>query len=150
MDGEGPTILLVEDEPNDVLLIERAFRKTGMRYPLRAVEDGENALAYLLGEPPYDDREEYPFPAMVLLDLNLPKKSGLEILEEIRGHENPDIREVPVIMLTSSKSGVNVDRATDLGANFYLVKPVKFEEYLDMAKAINLYCTALNLKAGHE
>ncbi|MCI0497720.1 MAG: response regulator [Thermoplasmata archaeon] len=141
---EEPTILLVEDEPNDVLLLERAFKKSDLRFPLRSVEDGEQCLAYLRGDPPYDDRDEHPFPAMVLLDLNLPRLSGLEVLETIRG--DPALSHTPVVMLTASKLGEDVDRATELGANFYLVKPVRFEEYMDMAKAINLYAKVLKAK----
>jgi len=139
MTGTKNTILLVDDDPNDILLIKRAFKKTEMPYPVEAVEDGESAKAYLEGKAPYDDRKKFPFPSMVLLDVNMPRISGHDLLSWIRKH--PELKNLPVVMLTSSKAGADVDKAEELGANFYLVKPVKFEEYLELAKAVNLYCS---------
>jgi len=139
MTGAKNTILLVDDDPNDILLIKRAFKKTEMPYPVESVEDGESAKAYLEGKAPYDDRKKFPFPSMVLLDVNMPRISGHDLLSWIRKH--PELQNLPVVMLTSSKAGADVDKAEELGANFYLVKPVKFEEYLELAKAVNLYCS---------
>jgi CheY-like chemotaxis protein len=144
MNLEGYTILLVEDDPNDVLLIERAFRRANLANPLRVVGDGEAALAYLSGELPYTDRDRYPMPLMILLDLKLPRKSGLEVLAWLR--QQPGLKRLPVVVLTSSREASDINRAYDLGANSYLVKPVDFDALLDMVKNLNLYWLLLNEK----
>jgi CheY-like chemotaxis protein len=144
MNLEGYTILLVEDDPNDVLLIERAFRRANLANPLRVVGDGEAALAYLSGELPYADRDRYPMPLMILLDLKLPRKSGLEVLAWLR--QQPGLKRLPVVVLTSSREASDINRAYDLGANSYLVKPVDFDALLDMVKNLNLYWLLLNEK----
>ncbi len=136
------TILLVEDDPNDIVLIQRAFAKAALVNPLRIVRDGEEALQYLAGQPPYDDRGRHPLPSLILLDLKLPRKSGLEVLEWIRQQEH--LKHIPVIVLTSSREMRDVNRAYDLGANSYLVKPVGFEGLLEMLKAIGMYWVILN------
>jgi len=138
------TLLLVEDDPNDVMLFRRAKDKSNLANPLQVVDDGEAALAYLSGQGIYADRSLYPFPALMLLDLKLPRKSGLEVLEWLRQH--PGIHRLPVVVLTSSKESVDVGRAYDLGANSYLVKPVAFDILLEMVKALGLYWFILNEK----
>ncbi|MCK5545342.1 MAG: response regulator, partial [Desulfobulbaceae bacterium] len=90
------TILLVEDNPNDVILIERAFRKANIANPLQRVTDGEQAVAYLAGERPYAERARCPLPVLMLLDLKLPRKSGLEVLEWLR--DQPSLKRLPVIV----------------------------------------------------
>lgn len=136
------TILLVEDDPNDVLLTQRAFAQASLVNPLRVVMDGDAALNYLAGRPPYDDRTRYPIPSLVLLDLKLPRRSGLEILQWMR--EQEDLKSIPVIILTSSQQSLDIDRAYELGANSYLVKPVGFDGLLEMVKAIGMYWVLLN------
>lgn len=138
------TILLVEDDPNDVLLIQRAFRKARLVNPLQVVRDGEEAIAYLGGEGAYADREQYPLPALVLLDLKLPRRSGFEVLQWIRQHAG--LKRVPVVVLTSSRNGPDVNLAYELGANSYLVKPVGFEGLVDLLKAVHLYWMVLSEK----
>ena len=138
------TILLVEDNPNDVILIERAFRKANIANPLQRVTDGEQAVAYLAGERPYAERARCPLPVLMLLDLKLPRKSGLEVLEWLR--DQPSLKRLPVIVLTSSKEAVDINRAYELGANSYLVKPMAFDDLLNMIKALNLYWLILNEK----
>lgn len=139
---EPQTILLVEDDTNDVLLIQRAFRKAHVVNPLQVVGDGEQAITYLTGQPPYSDRERYPLPALVLLDLKLPRKSGLEVLAWLR--QQPGLKRLRVVVLTSSKEAIDVNRAHELGANSYLVKPVEFDALLDMIKTIDLYWMILS------
>jgi len=139
-----PTLLLVEDDPNDIMLFRRAKDKTNLANPLQVVEDGEAAVAYLSGQGQYADRNRYPLPALVLLDLKLPRKSGLEVLAWLR--EQPGLRRVPVVVLTSSKESTDVGLAYDLGANSYLVKPVAFDNLLEMIKALGLYWFILNEK----
>lgn len=142
MTKEGFTVLLVEDDPDDVFFLRDAFKKTGMPDALRVVRDGEEAVAYLLGLAAYADRSLHPLPALVLLDLKLPRKSGLEVLEWRRGR--PELMRVPVIVLTSSQSEDDMVKAYEFGANSYLVKPISSDAQLDMVKAIRGYWIALN------
>ncbi len=139
-----PTLLLVEDDANDVMLFRRAKDKSNLANPLQVVEDGEAAVAYLSGQGQYADRNRYPLPALMLLDLKLPRKSGLEVLAWLR--EQPGLLRLPVVVLTSSKESVDVGQAYDLGANSYLVKPVAFDKLLEMVNALGLYWLILNEK----
>lgn len=139
---ENRLVLLVEDDPNDVLLVQRAFRKAGTSAPMRVVNDGQAAVDYLEGRGPYTDRSLHPLPALVLLDLKLPRKSGHEVLAWLRAQ--PTLKRMPVVVLTSSKESLDVNRAYDLGANSYLVKPVVFADLLRMAQTLDLYWLQLN------
>jgi len=138
------TILLVEDDSNDVLLIQRAFRKANLANPLQVVRDGEDAIAYLAGQAPYTNREHYPLPVLLLLDLKLPRKSGFEVLAWLR--QQPGLKRLPVVVLTSSSRTADINQAYELGANSYLVKPVAFDALLDMVRTLNLYWLILNEK----
>ena len=138
MSSSQTTILLAEDESNDVFLMQRAFKKAMLSNPLRTVHDGEEAIAYLSGEGHFAARAEYPMPTLMLLDLKLPRKSGLEVLAWIRGQSSP-VRRLPVIVLTSSRQNIDVNRAYDLGANSYLVKPVTFEGLVDMIRSLEKF-----------
>jgi len=130
-------LLVVEDDPNDVLLLSRALRKAALSNPVQFVNDGEAAIAYLAGQGEYKDRERYPLPALVLLDLKVPRKSGLEVLAWLR--LQPGLKRLPVIVLTSSKEPSDVSRAYEMGANAYLVKPAVSEALVDIVRAINLF-----------
>ena len=136
------TILMVEDDPNDILLTQRAFMLASLVNPLRVVRDGEEAINYLGGRDAYVDRTRYPLPSLVLLDLKLPRKSGLEVLEFLRAQ--PSLKQTPVIVLTSSQESSDIQRAYMLGANSYLLKPVGFDGLLEMVKAIGMYWVILN------
>jgi CheY-like chemotaxis protein len=138
-------ILLVEDDANDVFLMQRACRKVELPNPLQVVGDGDEAVDYLAGAGRYTDRAQYPLPALVLLDLKLPRKGGLEVLEWLRKQET--LRRLPVVVLTSSKEPADVNRAYDLGANSYLVKPLGFDALLDLVRSLNVYWLSLNEKA---
>jgi CheY-like chemotaxis protein len=142
MISDRPTILLVEDDPNDVLLIQRAFRKANLANPVQVATDGDEAVAYLEGQGEFVDRSAHPLPALVLLDLKLPRRSGLEVLEWMRAQ--PGLRRIPVAVLTSSRESIDVNRAYDLGANSYLVKPVGIESLIEMVKALDVYWLILN------
>lgn len=137
VEPEHHPILLVEDSPDDQLLIRRAFRKANLLNPLHVVGDGDAAVAYLAGEGAYADRAAHPLPAIVLLDLKLPRRSGLEVLSWIRAR--PEVRRTPVVVLTSSRDGDDVARAYELGANSYLVKPVAFDGLMEMVKSLGVY-----------
>jgi CheY-like chemotaxis protein len=142
MSLNGPTILLVEDNANDVLLIERAIRKAKLANPIQVATNGEEAIAYLAGDPPYADRHRFPLPILILLDLKLPRKSGLEVLEWLRGC--PQLRRINVVVLTSSRESSDVNRAYDLGVNSYLVKPVSPDRLLEMMRTVGDYWLVLN------
>jgi CheY-like chemotaxis protein len=142
MNVSSQPILLVEDEENDVMLLQRAFRRAGMVNPLQVVRHGDDAVAYLEGTGVYADRAAYPLPVLVLLDLKLPRRTGLEVLEWVKGQMG--VKKIPIVVLTSSKNDSDVDRAYELGANSYLVKPVSFETLLELVKSLELYWLVLN------
>jgi CheY-like chemotaxis protein len=135
-------VLLVEDDDNDVVLVQRAFRRASVANPVAIARDGDQAVAYLDGKGEFADREKHPLPVVILLDLKLPRRSGLEVLEWMRGVEW--IRRIPVVILTSSRESVDVNKAYDLGANSYLVKPVTFKNLLELITQLNLYWLVLN------
>jgi CheY-like chemotaxis protein len=132
-----PTILLVEDDKNDVFLMERAFANTGVPVQVQVARDGREALRYLHGEGNYADREQHPLPCLVLLDLNLPHVPGLEVLKQIR--ENPRLRNLVVVVLTSSMMDSDIERAYSLGANSYLSKPSILEEVQAQVELLSEY-----------
>ncbi len=137
-------ILLVEDNPNDVLLIRRAFNKASIVNPLNVVGDGEKAVAYLAGDGEYADRARFPLPLFILLDLKLPRKSGHEVLAWLRAQ--PVLRRIPVVVLTSSSMKDDVEQCYDGGVNSYLVKPVDFQELLGLMGLIRQYWLGANEK----
>jgi CheY-like chemotaxis protein len=137
-----PVILLVDDSPNDALLMATVFRRTAFDQPLRFVTSGEEALAYLQGEGRYANRDEFPMPAVMLLDLNMPRMNGLEVLARIR--RQPGLSRLCVYLLSASSRREDVDRAYALGANGYLVKPGTLDELSHMAKTLAGW-----LKLGH-
>ena len=139
------TILLVEDDPNDILLTQRAFRKANLTHAsLQVVTDGDTAVAYLSGAGEYSDRDRYPLPVVILLDLKLPRRSGHEILGWLR--QQPELKRLLVVVLTSSNQRCDVDQAYDLGANSYLVKPIGLAALVEVVQALNLYWLLLNEK----
>ena len=136
------TLLLVEDSEDDIFFMKRAMKGAGINNPLQVLEDGESALKYLAGEDQYANREKFPLPALILLDLKLPYKNGLEILEWMRSQ--PGLETTIVIVMTSSKEDSDIDKAYRLGANSYLVKPPTAEKLLELAKALKLYWLNFN------
>jgi len=142
MSGASPPVLLVEDDSNDVILLRRAFRKANLCDPICSVEDGEEAVGYLSGEGVYADRVRFPLPALMLLDLKLPRMSGCEVLKWLRAQ--PELRRLPVIMLTSSCDHADVNEAYDLGANSYLVKPTEPQALAELVQTVHSYWIAMN------
>ncbi len=130
-------ILLVEDNPLDVDLTLRAFRRRKLINPIEVARDGEEALAWL---PRWEAGEEKP--VVILLDLKMPKINGLEVLRQIKNH--PEFKMIPVVVLTSSSEDRDVQEAYHLGVNSYIVKPVDFEKFMEVAEQIDLYWVALN------
>ena len=144
MTAADSTILLVEDNPTDVLLIQRAFEHAKLANLVRVVSDGDRAIEYLTGQGAYADREQHPLPILILLDNKLPRRSGLEVLAWLRAQEM--LKRIPVVMLTSSPRERDVNQAYDSGVNSYLVKPVEFDALLQMLKTVNLYWVMFNTK----
>ena len=137
-------VLLADDDPNDVFLLQRAFQKTNIANPLRVVRDGEEAMAYLSGQDQYADRQLHPLPVLLLLDLKMPRKSGFEVLRWLR--QQSGLKRLPVVVLTSSNQNPDINKAFDLGANSYIVKPGGFDSLVEMVKNLNLYWLILNEK----
>jgi CheY-like chemotaxis protein len=135
-------ILLVEDNEDDVFLMKRALQGAGIRNALCVVEDGQQATQYLAGEGQFADRTLHPMPAIVFLDLKLPIKSGLQVLQWMRSQ--PDLKRLIVVVLTSSNEPSDLREAYRLGANSYLVKPPTASQLLDMAKAFKWYWLEFN------
>jgi CheY-like chemotaxis protein len=127
-------LLLVEDNPDDVLFLRRALRKGGHSLRLEVVQNGEEAIAYLSGQGTYVDRRRHPLPTHVLLDLKLPKISGFEVLAWMRSR--PEFASIPVSILSSSPQTADIDRARALGADCYLTKPISFEQLVPLVNRI--------------
>lgn len=136
------TILLVEDNPDDVKLTLRAFRKAHIANHIEVVKDGVEALDYIFATGKYAGRDVRDTPTVVLLDLNLPKISGLDVLCRIRGDERT--RPVPVVVITTSREESDVRGAYGLAVNSYICKPVDFEQFAFAAQQIGLYWLVLN------
>jgi hypothetical protein len=136
MNGTG-AILIVEDNPMDVDLTVRAFKRRKVTNPIEIARDGDEALAWI---PRWEAGA--PLPVVILLDLKLPKVNGLEVLKQLKAH--PKLRAIPVVVLTTSTEETDVKTAYHLGANSYIVKPVDFDKFVDVAAQIDLYWTMLN------
>ncbi|MCC6614166.1 MAG: response regulator [Anaerolineae bacterium] len=133
-------ILIVEDNPSDLKLMQRALRKSNLSNDLATAIDGEIALDYLFGTD--GDEYRHPLPVLVLLDLKLPKVDGLEVLEQIRKHERTQM--LPVVILTSSKEQEDIVKSYRLGVNSYIRKPVDFNQFVEAVQHLGLYWLVLN------
>ena len=131
------SILLVEDNPMDIDLTKKAFVRRNLTNPIEVARDGEEALEWIKrwegGEPQ---------PAMILLDLKLPRVDGLEVLRQLKAHTR--FRTIPVVVLTTSEEDIDVESAYQIGANSYIVKPVDFDKFMQVAEQVKLYWTVLN------
>jgi len=146
--NDQQTILLVDDSENDLILMRRAFKKAKCNSPLQEVRNGEQAIAYLKGEGPYGDRDKFPLPAVMLLDLNMPKKNGFDVLAWVRSQ--PLLRRLAIIILTASNRSEEVDRAFDLGATSFLVKPIALEDLATMMRHLCDWVQINHFPALHE
>ncbi|MDZ8105790.1 MAG: response regulator [Nostoc sp. DedQUE12a] len=144
MSKEQETILLVEDNHKDVLLLQRALRKASILNPVQVVNDGDAAVMYLSGQEPYGDRTRYPLPVLILLDLKLPRRSGIEVLMWLR--QQPKLKRLPVVVLSSSKEYADINNVYDIGVNAYIVKPVAFNELVEIVMTLNLHWIIFNEK----
>jgi len=139
---EQGVILLVEDREDDIVLIQRAFARAYVLNPLQVVRDGEEAIAYLSGEGKFSNRAEYPLPDLMMLDLKLPRVDGFQVLKWTR--EQPGLRALRIVVLTSSEDIRDVNQAYRLGANSFLVKPMDFEDVIQLSKFLSNYWLKLS------
>jgi CheY-like chemotaxis protein len=135
-------ILLVEDNEDDVFFMKRALQGAQIENPLQVAEDGQEAIDYLEGTGKYEDREQFPLPLMVLLDLKMPRRNGLEVLEWIRSQ--PQFKTMVVVVLTTSREGSDLERAYQLGANSFLLKPSNVKTLSQMMAALKIYWLTYN------
>ena len=135
-------ILLAEDNPNDEALILRAFKKSGVSGQITVVRDGAEAVDFILGQGAYKDRDRRDLPQLIILDMKLPKLSGLEVLRVIRA--NAHTRLLPVIMLTSSSEEQDLIESYRSGANSYVRKPIVYDQFLEAIRQLSLYWLNLN------
>jgi CheY-like chemotaxis protein len=139
---DGICILLAEDDENDVLFMERAMKKAGVPHPLRVVCDGQEAIEYLAGEGKYADRAANPLPRLMILDLKMPRKTGMDVLRWLK--EKPVLECLPKVILSSSANRRDVERGYRLGANAFLIKPSTVEERVELVKIIHHFWLQLN------
>ena len=131
------TILLAEDNDDDLFFLQRAFQKARVANPLRRVRNGQEAIAYLDGKGIYADRDKFPYPCFLLLDLRMPKVDGFEVLRWIRAH--PDHKDLSVVVLTSEKEDPLVQKAHDLGATSLFRKTPNFEDMVKLVEGLHSY-----------
>lgn len=138
MDKKQFCVLLVEDDLNDIFLVKRAFKMAHIQNPLQIVTDGEEAVQYLRGEGKYADREAYPLPKLIVMDIKMPRRTGFEVLEWVKGNGRP-LRRIPIVIVSSSDNPSDINRAYELGANAYMVKPVDFRAVEHLFESITHY-----------
>jgi CheY-like chemotaxis protein len=134
MSSEMEVILLADDDENDIALFKRAFKQADIKNPLQIVRDGEEAIAYLAGEGTFADRNEFPLPTLLLLDLKMPRKNGFEVLQWVRQH--PTLKTLRVLVLTVSSDIRDVNMAYKLGANSFIVKSLDVQNFLELVLQI--------------
>jgi CheY-like chemotaxis protein len=135
--NKGQTILLVDDSENDMILMRAAFDKAQFDIGIQEVSNGDEAIAYLKGEGIYSNRAKYPLPSAVILDINMPFKNGIEVLRWARAEPSLDL--LPMIVMTASMRVEDVKAAYKMGANSYLVKPIKFADLAEMIGCLRFW-----------
>jgi CheY-like chemotaxis protein len=131
------TILMADDDEDDRLMAKEAFSEVKLLNDFHTVEDGEELMAYLRHEGKFSDPKSSPRPGIILLDLNMPKKDGRQALKEIK--EDPLLKHIPIVVLTTSKAEEDILRSYDLGVNSFIVKPVTFDQLIDIMKTLTKY-----------
>ena len=137
MDNVPFTVLLVEDDLNDIFLVKRAFKMAHIHNQLQIVTDGQEAISYLRGVDKYADRQAYPLPKLMVMDIRMPRKSGFEVLEFVKS--NPSLRRIPVVIVSGSDNPADINRAYESGANAYMIKPMDFREVEHLFQSITTY-----------
>ena len=131
------SVLLVEDDLNDIFLVKRAFKMARVQSPLHIVTDGVEAMNYLRGQDRFSDRRAYPLPKLIVIDIKMPRKSGFEVLEWVK--RDPLLRRIPIVIVSSSENPADINRSYELGANAYMVKPVDFQAVEHLFQSITHY-----------
>lgn len=131
------TVLLVEDDLNDIFLVKRAFKRAQVTNPLQVVTDGAEAIQYLQGKGKYADRRTYPLPKLIVMDIRMPRKTGFEVLEWVKN--DGQLKRIPIIIVSSSDSPQEINRAYELGANAYMIKPMDFKSVENLFQSITHY-----------
>jgi CheY-like chemotaxis protein len=137
VNGRPITILLAEDDPDDRLMATEALEESRLANDLRIVEDGEELMDYLYQRGKFAQLEDWHIPGLILLDLNMPRKDGREALQEIKA--DPNLRRIPIVVLTTSDEEEDIYRTYDLGVNSFITKPVSFEGLVEIMKTLKLY-----------
>ena len=136
-EGKMISILLADDDPDDRKLTQEAFMENRLANDFHAVEDGEELMEYLYRRGQYESLRGEPLPGLILLDLNMPRKDGREALKEIKA--DPDLRRIPIVVLTTSKAEEDIVRTYDLGVNSYVTKPVTFKSLVELIRILGCY-----------
>lgn len=134
-------ILLVEDNPTDVKITKRAFKQSNLKNSLYVIRDGKEALDFLYHKGEYADESKAPRPDLILLDIKLPRVNGIDVLKRLK--TDPDLKRIPITMLTISDSNKDITRAYDLGVNSYITKPVDFDKFVEAMKTHHFYWTVV-------
>jgi CheY-like chemotaxis protein len=145
---ETQTVLLAEDDPDDVLLTQIAFEKARLANPLQIVRDGAEAISYLKGDGKYSDRTKFPLPILILMDLQMPRVNGFQVLQWLKAH--PNLRHIPVTILTATDHDPYITRAYDLGAVSYLIKPPNAETLVALVGRLHAYWLIVNHRPDEE
>jgi CheY-like chemotaxis protein len=135
--NKAKVVLMAEDDSDDRLLVKDAIAESGWKGDLRFVEDGEELLDYLKHRGKYSEPDTAPRPGVILLDLNMPKKDGREALREMKA--DPELRRIPVVVLTTSKADTDIGRMYDLGASSFIAKPIEFEALVSVMRVLGQY-----------
>jgi CheY-like chemotaxis protein len=138
MENQRFTVLLVEDDLNDIFLVKRAFRTARIPNPLQIVTDGEEAMSYLRGDGKYADREAHPLPKLMVMDIKMPRRSGFEVLEWVKSSAGL-LRRIPIVIVSSSDNPSDINRAYELGANAYMIKPMNYRSVEHLFESITQY-----------
>lgn len=145
---KSQTILLVDDDDNDIVLYQRAMKKAGIENPVRVVVDGQDAMQYLSGSGAYSSRTEHPLPQLIITDLKLPLKTGLDLVAWLR--QQPKLRRIPAIVLSSTAHPGEIDRVYEAGANAFLVKPTGMDQLIELFTAIKHFWLSHNRPPSRE
>ena len=135
--GQPVHILMADDDPDDRMMADQAFRQYRLKNGVVFVEDGQELMDYLHHQGKYSDADQFPLPDLILLDLNMPRKDGREALTEIK--TNPKLRRIPVVILTTSQAEEDILRSYELGVNAYITKPVTFQGLAETIRMLNIF-----------
>jgi len=144
--AEPVDILLVEDDEGHALLIQESLRRYGVVNKIHTMTDGQMALDYVFRQGEFAQKQNVPLPGLILLDLNLPKVDGFEVLRQVK--ENEELKSIPVMILTSTEDQREIDRSYQLGANNYITKPIDYQEFQEKVRHLGLFLEIISYPTG--